>query len=561
MVGSAADQAALAGGSGAVDLIVLGLVAGAIWVGYLAWFCVLIVRRLRAPELRSAPPGWLAPTAGPGESPAPLWRRLGVRVGDAVAVPVLLWAGGLAGIPGLAVLAAAVAVWMFAPAWVGNKVVPLLLVGAGANGFILVRAFARGDYGAGNYGLAGTAVGAMLPEAFLLVAAGAWLAWHRTDRRSAVRGALLSFASFASGASRRPRWGILLVPLAGLLVELFGRTFWLGHPWWNSGVTLTLVLAAAALAIRAPAVAGDLAVAGLILFGLYGVAVAAGWPNDVTLPSPFTEDLRYGLVLVTSRDLAVAAGLQGLALIGFGVWLAPRAVDGWTRSMLRPAGYRDLSARVAKLTRTRADAVDSATAQLRRLERDLHDGAQARLVALGMSLRAAERMIPVSPEAAAALVAEARETSLNVLDELRALVRGICPPVLADRGLVDAVRALALDTPLHTEVDADLPGRPDLTVETACYFAVAEALANAVKHSSARTLTIRMDYEDPMLRITVTDDGIGGADPALGSGLAGLERRLGTFDGVLAVSSPPGGPTIVAIEVPCALSSQKISTS
>jgi signal transduction histidine kinase len=204
--------------------------------------------------------------------------------------------------------------------------------------------------------------------------------------------------------------------------------------------------------------------------------------------------------------------------------------------------------------------VDSAAAELRRLERDLHDGAQARLVALGISLRAAERLIRASPDAAAALVAEARESSQTALGELRDLVRGIRPPVLADRGLADAVRALALDTPLRTEVDAELPGRPDLAVESACYFAIAELLANAVKHSSARQAQVRIGYADGALRITVTDDGVGGADPARGSGLVGLERRLATFDGVLAVSSPPGGPTIVAIEVPCALSSLKTST-
>jgi signal transduction histidine kinase len=122
------------------------------------------------------------------------------------------------------------------------------------------------------------------------------------------------------------------------------------------------------------------------------------------------------------------------------------------------------------------------------------------------------------------------------------------------------VRALALDTPLHTEVDVDLAGRPDLAIETACYFAVAEALANAAKHAGASCVTIRIEHRDGTLRITVVDDGVGGADPRRGSGLAGLERRLGTFDGVIAVSSPPGGPTIIAIEVPCALSSQKIST-
>jgi signal transduction histidine kinase len=211
------------------------------------------------------------------------------------------------------------------------------------------------------------------------------------------------------------------------------------------------------------------------------------------------------------------------------MWLLPRALDDRTRSLLRSAADRELAGRVVRLARTRADAVDSAAAELRRLERDLHDGAQARLVALGISLRAAERLIHASPDAAAALVAEARASSLAALSELRDLV-------------------------------VDLPGRPDLAVESACYFAIAELLANAVKHSGARQAHVRIGYADAALRITVADDGIGGADPVRGSGLAGLERRLATFDGVLAVSSPPGGPTIIAIEVPCALSSLKTST-
>jgi signal transduction histidine kinase len=177
-----------------------------------------------------------------------------------------------------------------------------------------------------------------------------------------------------------------------------------------------------------------------------------------------------------------------------------------------------------------------------------------------MNLRAAERLIRSDPDTALGLVAEARDTSVTVLNELRDIVRGICPPVLADRGLADAVRALALDAPLRTEVDIDMPGRPDLPVESACYFAVAEALANAVRHANASQVQIAIGYRGGSLRITITDDGAGGADPAAGSGLRGLERRLGTFDGVLAVSSPPGGPTIVAIEVPCALSSLKISS-
>ena len=176
------------------------------------------------------------------------------------------------------------------------------------------------------------------------------------------------------------------------------------------------------------------------------------------------------------------------------MWLVPRTVGLHAKALLGWESDAELAGRVEQLTQTRADAVDTAAAELRRVERDLHDGAQARLVALGMNLRAAERLIPTSPQAAIALVAEARETSSKALTELRDLVRGVYPPVLADRGLADAVRALALDTPVRTETDIDLPGRLDAPVESACYFAVAEALANAVKHSGARLVQIRMRH-------------------------------------------------------------------
>jgi signal transduction histidine kinase len=219
-----------------------------------------------------------------------------------------------------------------------------------------------------------------------------------------------------------------------------------------------------------------------------------------------------------------------------------------------------LTNRVQRLSETRTDAVDTAAAELRRVERDLHDGAQARLVALGMSLRAAERLFETSPGAALAMVGEAREMSSRALTELRDLVRGIHPPVLADRGLGDAVRALALETPANARLDIDLPGRLAAPVESAAYFAVAEVLANAAKHAQARIVDIHMQHNGDVLRIAVTDDGVGGADPAKGSGLRGVERRLGTFDGILAVNSPPGGPTIVVIEVPCALLSLKTSS-
>jgi signal transduction histidine kinase len=254
----------------------------------------------------------------------------------------------------------------------------------------------------------------------------------------------------------------------------------------------------------------------------------------------------------------------GTGLIALGLWTAPwllLAYGSFARSMLAPAGQAELAMRVRHLAQTRSETLDSGAAEIRRIERDLHDGAQARLVALGMNLRAVERMLPTSPQAALALVAEARETSSRALSDLRNLVRGIYPPVLADRGLGHAVQALALDTPLPVRVDVDLPGRLTAPVESACYFAVAEVLANAVRHSGASQVDIRMQHADGTLRIEVCDDGIGGADQAKGTGLQGVERRLGTFDGIMAVSSPTGGPTMVVMEVPCALSSPKIFSS
>jgi signal transduction histidine kinase len=250
--------------------------------------------------------------------------------------------------------------------------------------------------------------------------------------------------------------------------------------------------------------------------------------------------------------------LKSVLILGFGVWLVPRTIGVHAGLVRRNAA---LASRVDQLTETRVTAVDTAAAELRQLERNLHDGAQARLVALGINLRAAEQLFRTNPDAALALVAESRQNSALALAELRALVRGIHPPVLADRGLADAIRALALSSPVRADTDIQLPGRLPAPVESAAYFAVAEALANAVKHAGARTVHIRIAYCAGMLRIEVTDDGHGGADPAHGTGLAGVERRVAAFDGILAISSPPGGPTIIVIEVPCALSSPKTSFS
>jgi signal transduction histidine kinase len=252
----------------------------------------------------------------------------------------------------------------------------------------------------------------------------------------------------------------------------------------------------------------------------------------------------------------------GLALIAFGLWAAPWLLRGYgmlARSMLGPTGRAELALRAAHLAQTRTETLDTGAAEMRRIERDLHDGAQARLVAMGMTLDAADELLDDNPQARA-LLAEARESSAKALAELRDLVRGIHPPVLADRGLADAVRALALRQPVRVHVASDLDGRPPAPVEAAAYFTVSELLANISKHAQASQAWVDLRHQDGMLRIGVGDDGSGGADPAQGSGLAGIERRLGAFDGVLALSSPPGGPTVVNVEIPCALSSPKTSS-
>ena len=256
------------------------------------------------------------------------------------------------------------------------------------------------------------------------------------------------------------------------------------------------------------------------------------------------------------RLLAIAAAVLGL-------WGAPWLLHGYgvfARLMLAPTGQAELALRVRQLSQTRTEALDTGAAEIRRIERDLHDGAQARLVAMGMTLDAAGQIIDTNPEAARALLVEARDASVKALAELRALVRGIHPPVLADRGLAAAVEALALDSPMRIHLASDLEGHLPAPVESAAYFAVSELLANVSKHADARQTWIDIRHTDGMLRIGVSDNGHGGADPARGSGLRGIERRLAPFDGVLAIGSPPGGPTAVTMEIPCASSLPKTSS-
>ncbi|MET7384770.1 sensor domain-containing protein [Streptomyces sp. NPDC005529] len=294
--------------------------------------------------------------------------------------------------------------------------------------------------------------------------------------------------------------------------------------------------------------------AALVLYPLEGFALALG------LWRVFTDGTYvgwwYGFVPISGQASALAAGVLGAALLAASLFCSPlllRLHFLVTRAVLAP-GEGELAERVRVLTETRREAVDTSAAELRRIERDLHDGAQARLVAVGMDLGTVEALIEKDPARAKHLLAQARKSSAEALTELRDLVRGIHPPVLAERGLGDAIRALALSLPPVSEVDVDLAGRVEAPVESAAYFAVSEVLANAVKHAGADRLWIDVHHRDGTLRITVTDNGRGGARVGAGSGLGGIERRLGTFDGVLAVSSPAGGPTRVTLEIPCVLS-------
>jgi signal transduction histidine kinase len=283
---------------------------------------------------------------------------------------------------------------------------------------------------------------------------------------------------------------------------------------------------------------------------------------------------------MTWRDLAwlLVAPVVGLAVslivivlllavvTGFIWWFATpplmQARAAFDRLFLSYSRTERLEQRVQVLTETRADLVDHSAAELRRVERDLHDGAQARLVALSMSLGMADAAFDTEdPEKARQLVKDARSTTTAAIGDLRSVVRGIHPPVLADRGVAGAVSALALDMAIPVAVDARLDGRPPAPVESAVYFGVAECLANVGKHSGAAHGWITVAHENGVLRAVVGDDGRGGADPGSGTGMLGVMRRLAAFDGTLSVSSPAGGPTIVTLEVPCVLSSPKTMPS
>ncbi|MFI2613388.1 sensor histidine kinase [Streptomyces sp. NPDC018584] len=287
-------------------------------------------------------------------------------------------------------------------------------------------------------------------------------------------------------------------------------------------------------------------------------ALLVAAPAHLALTGGPGHDIRPAkLWVVDAYPAAGGTALLGLLLLAalahpLGAYAAARAA--FTRLLLAPR-EAELAASLAEVTRSRARLVDAFEAERRRIERDLHDGAQQRLVALTMRLGLA-RLDAAPGSALAGQLAAAHDEAGHVLTELRELIRGIHPQVLADYGLAAAIEdaadrsAVPVETAGVETADMTLPRLPE-SVESAGYFAVREALANVGRHSGATRAHITAAHTDGVLRVEVRDDGRGGADPARGTGLTGLADRLAVLDGTLTVTSPPGGPTVLSVEIPC----------
>src|SRR6266702_2311769 len=275
--------------------------------------------------------------------------------------------------------------------------------------------------------------------------------------------------------------------------------------------------------------------------------------NPVTVITPLGW-FGQGHFRVATFGGTFAAFGAGVAMLLAAPWVtwAVVAADRWlVRGLLGPGR---LTQRVHDLEQTRALAVEDAAARLRRLERDLHDGAQIRLATLAMNLGMARNKLGDAgavPDLTAAreLVGAAHQNAKDALVELRELARGIHPPVL-DNGLADALASLTATSAIPAELAVSVPVRPTPAIETIAYFCAAELLANAAKHSKAKNIAIFITERAGLLALQITDDGLGGADPSRGSGLSGLAQRVAVVDGRLAIASPPGGPTKITVELP-----------
>ena len=373
--------------------------------------------------------------------------------------------------------------------------------------------------------IVGTVVGLALVVAALGIARGLG-GLHRRVQRIATGEQVSAPASFRPGAGL----------LSRLDRRLRDRDGWRAVGY--TGVKLPLAFAEGYAVIAVAIGVADAAYPLIwLLFRNHSAGTRIG-PLNAVAPVP------NGHWTIGTWPGTLGAALVGAVCVVAGVWLARgiAAVDvRVVRFLLGPS-------RVSELERTRAIAVEDTAAALRRVERDLHDGAQVRLAAVAMNLGMAQEK--AADETLRELLDAAQTGVSGALADLRRLARGIHPPAL-DSGLADALASLAATSPIPAQVQVELPERPSPAIETMAYFCIAELLANAIKHSSANVIEIKIDMErSGFLRVRVTDDGSGGVDPSRGTGLAGLGQRASTVDGRLQLSSPPGGPTTVTVELP-----------
>ena len=379
----------------------------------------------------------------------------------------------------------------------------------------------------------------------------------------------------AAGFATKPRWALPLLALIVVFLASPVLTAVQGYrlratagvqipppqPWTRVGLIgyarspatwrqLGYHLVAAPVLAAGAALAFGAWLAGICLTPVYAYAwlVPGLLSRDQSSPPPGYLLRRLGI------PLDVYLTVAGIVLLA----VAPQftagvtALDAWAaRVLLGPSRAEELQHRVAHLTQTRTGAVDAADAERRRLERDLHDGTQQRLVALAMNLGLARVQAQTAEQAHEAL-AEAHEDAKAALAELRNLVRGLHPVVLEDRGLDAALSGVAARLPIPVRLTVDLPRRPSPTIEAVAYFVVSESLTNITKHAQASQAEVVVQRAGDRLHIIVSDDGAGGADPARGTGLAGLAKRAASVDGTFEIASPPGGPTLITVDLPCA---------
>ena len=325
------------------------------------------------------------------------------------------------------------------------------------------------------------------------------------------------------------------------------------------------VPASARAALRGTAVRRELAwlpchaILGLLL-GLLALDFPLSAIHDVSFPLWWkllpadADNSSLGFGPVHNWFGAFAICLVGVATIGVTVVLLPAAarLQAWPgRRLLPPDHATDLALRVAELTATRAAALDAHTAELRRIERSLHDGTQNRIVAVNVLVGAARRALARDPAEAEEILDRAQAAAEYALAELRGVVRSILPPVLTERSLPDALAGLAAACPVECRIDADLTERCAVSVEATVYYAVAEALTNIAKHSGATTASVTALQHHGVLTVEISDNGHGDADTHRGTGLTGLADRVAVTGGRMLLSSPAGGPTLLRVELPC----------